>query len=118
MEGAIATLGQYLVQIPVFIVWLVGIVLAVVYWRWHPKVSLLAFIALAAFLVTSLFGSALSMWLPIGLQRRGWALARVGMIVTVVGFIRSLVSATLWGLLIAAIFGWRSERGGVTEKSG
>jgi hypothetical protein len=118
MEETMATLGLFLVQLPVFIVWLVGIILSVVYWRRHPKVSLLALIAITAFFVTSLFGSALTTWLPIMLQRRGWAMTRLSAVLAIVSLVRSIVNAALWGLLIAAIFGWRSERGSVTENGG
>jgi hypothetical protein len=40
-------------QIPVFLVWLVAIILALVFWKRHPTVSLLVVIALFVFLVLS-----------------------------------------------------------------
>lgn len=110
-EILIATLGQYLPQIPLFLVWLVGIALAVVFWRRHPRVSLLAIIALALFLLGALVGAPVSLWLPMMMQERGLSPSRIGLMLTGVAVAQSLLSAVLWGIVIAAIFGWRNGRG-------
>jgi hypothetical protein len=109
MERLIPTLTVYLTQLPVILVWLIGLVLALVYWRRHPTVSLLAIIAIVGFLVTSLVGTYLSVWLPLTLQERGWSIGRIGILMTARGVIGSLISAVLWALLLAAVFGWRNR---------
>jgi hypothetical protein len=109
-EVVLASLGQYLIRIPVFLVWVVGIVLAVITWSKHAKVSLLTIIAIVTFGVLGLISNTLSVWLPLRMHDYGWTPSRIGMILTVVGVVQSLVSAVLWGLLIAAIFGWRSAK--------
>ena len=98
-----------LVQLPVVLVWLIGFVLSLVYWRRHPKVSLLTFIAIAGFLASSLIGTYLSVWLPVTLQERGWSVSQIGVAIASRGIISSLVSAVLWGLLLTAIFGAANE---------
>jgi hypothetical protein len=114
-ETMISTLAQYLIQIPVLLVWLAGIVLSIVHWRKHSRVSLLTLIAIVAFLVQSLVGNALTLWLPITLMERGWAAGQMGVIFAAMGIVQSLVSAVLWGLLLVAIFGWRSGQGGAVQ---
>jgi hypothetical protein len=114
-EIALGMLAQYLTQIPVLLAWLVGIILAIVYWRKHPRVSLLTLIAIVALLAKSLIGSAVAMWLPITLREQGWVASQIGVILVVIGIVQSLVSAVLWGLLLAAIFGWRSGHGGAVQ---
>ncbi len=42
-------INSLLMQVPVFLVWLVGLVLALVRWKRHPKVSLLTCIAFVMF---------------------------------------------------------------------
>jgi hypothetical protein len=109
MERLVPTLTVYLTQLPVILVWLIGLVLSLVYWRRHPTVSLLAIVAIVGFLITSLIGTYLSVWLPLILQERGWSIGQIGMLLTARSIIGSLVSAVLWALLLAAIFGGRNR---------
>lgn len=112
MEMLASTFMVYLVQSPVILVWLIGLVLSLVYWRRHPTVSLVAIIAIMGFLVISLISTYVSTWLPMTLRERGWSIGQIGIALTARGIISSLVSAVLWGLLLAAIFGWRNGPGG------
>ena len=92
-------------QIPVFVVWLAGIVLALVRWKRHPKVSLLTIIAFVIFFAEMLFVFYLDVW---KLQTLS---ANLEFVSTVINIIESLMTAAAWGLLLVAIFGWRSEKG-------
>jgi MFS family permease len=118
VDRLVSTFAVFLVQFPVVLVWLIGLVLSLVYWRRHPKVSLLTFIAIAGLLVSSLIGTYLSVWLPVTLQERGWSANQIGTVIAARGIIGSLIAAVLWGLLIAAIFGWRSKQGEVPRNGG
>jgi hypothetical protein len=108
-EMLLPTLSTYLIQCPLFLIWLAGIVLAVIRWRKHPRVSLLAVIALVIIFIETIINTSLGMWLPLMLTEQGMNSNQVGTILSVWRCISSLVGLVIWGLLLAAIFGWRDE---------
>lgn len=113
--GRFVGLELCLLQSPVTLVWLGGIVLAIVSWRRHPRVSLLAAIAMGLLLVSSVVGNLANAWLPLGLHRQGRNLVAFGLAGSAISFLRSLFTAGVWVLLLAAIFGWRGDgRGGAS----
>jgi hypothetical protein len=99
-----------IVQIPLILVWLVGIIIAIARWKKHPRISLLSVIAITGLLFLSIAGNYLGMWLPVMLRANNWNISRIGVINTAVGFVRSLLSAILWGLILAAIFSKRNDK--------
>lgn len=100
----------YLVQLPLYAVWLVGIILCMKRWERHPGVSLVAMIAFSLLFFESLVGTLVSYSLPsILAEREGMNSADIGPILHLVWFGLTLVHAGLWGVVIAAIFGWRNE---------
>lgn len=107
MQPFFQPLAGYLVQIPVFLVWLAAIILAVIHWRRHPRVSLITLIAFGMFFVAALVGTALISWLPLALHERGLPGSQMGNVVIIANFLRGLFDAVAWILLVAAIFGWR-----------
>jgi hypothetical protein len=84
-----------LTQTPVYLVWLIGMVLALVGWKKHPAVSL---VSLIAFVVLSLL--ALVTQLTTAHHGVNWTQ-------TGIAFVEALVRAVAWGLVLAAVFGWR-----------
>lgn len=100
-------LPQLVFQIPVYLAWITGMILAVVFWRKHPPVSLTALIGLAVFFLVSVLGLLLSVWA----QYRGiigeMPYQQVGIISGVVGIIKTAVDTVAWILVLVAIFGWR-----------
>ncbi len=109
MENVVPSLSVLLVQAPVILVWLVGLVLSVVFWRRHPRVSLITMIAILGLLTTSILGSLLGMWLPLTFNRSGMPMSQIGMLMGVISIASSLLSAVFWVLLVIAIFGWRRK---------
>jgi len=109
MDTVLPSFSVLLGQSPVYLVWIVGMGLCGLFWQKQPRVALLALIALIGFFISSVVGSLISMWLPIRLQEQGMAFSQISMILTGVGIIRALISAVLWALILAAIFGWRGE---------
>ncbi len=103
---AFASLSAGLVRLPIILVQIVGLVFALVYWRRHPKVSLLVVFALAISFCNTL-SSLTATWLPITLVDQGWNYAQIGPLMTTMGLIASLVAAISLGLLLFAVFGWR-----------
>ncbi len=106
MELLVPMFTVLLTQLPNILVLLIGFVLSLVYWQRHPRVSLLTTIATAGFLINLLVSSSLSV-LPLLWLEQGWETSQMGIIMTTIGIITSLLSAVYWGLLFTAIFGWR-----------
>jgi hypothetical protein len=110
MDMAVGVFSSLLVQLPVILAWLVGIVLSLSYWRQRPRVSRLTLVAICVLLAERLVGTYLSLYLPLTLRERGLSSNQIGISLSIVGFVRSLAQAGSWGLLLAAIFGRRAER--------
>ncbi len=109
MVELLGTLSICLIQLPVILVWLVGVCLSLIYWQRHPKVSLLTLGAIVI-LSVEMFGSTfLNLWLPQRLRSTGWNSSLSALFYQVVGIVEALIRAVAWGFLIAAIFRWRHE---------
>jgi hypothetical protein len=95
---------QFVPQVPVYLVWLVGMLLALTRWRRHPIPSLLALIAFTLFLMSAISGTLLSNWAILGDHpnlERGWLLSAISLV-------RTGISTVAWILLLLALFGWRT----------
>ncbi|MFP4345427.1 MAG: hypothetical protein ACLFU8_12100 [Anaerolineales bacterium] len=103
-----AALGQYLLLLPLIIVWIVGIVIALTSWQKHPQISLYAVIGLGLLLLRGLVVTGVNVWLPISMYRRGMDVTRIGVISTVVGVVSALVASVGWVLILLAIFRYRN----------
>jgi hypothetical protein len=110
MDIRFAVLSSLLIQLPIILVWLVGVALSLVFWRRHPTVSAMTLIAFIGFLIVAIIGTYLNTWLPITLQQRGLTAGRIGTILAVTGIINALVHTCLWVLVTMAIFGWRKKQ--------
>lgn len=97
-------LGSFLGMLPLYIVWLVGLVLSLVHWKKNPKLSLLTLIATAGFLVSSPLFTYLGTRLSLRMHERGWSAAQLGTWHGILSVTHSLVSAGLWVLLLVALF--------------
>ena len=85
----------FLTQTPVYLVWLVGVILAIVNWKKHPSVSLVALIAFVLLFVLALVSLLSAVRTGVNGMRPGLAL------------LEALIRAGAWGLVLAAVFGWR-----------
>ena len=95
---------------PLFLAWIAGMVLSVVWWQRHPKISLLALLGFAGLLI-SLFGNiVLNLWMSRAAFRNGWSSNQITTFYTVKSVITSLLEAGLTAMLIYAIFGWRRQQ--------
>jgi len=95
------------VQSPIFLVWLAGIVIAIARWRRHPTVSLLTAGACGALLLTTVIQVVVFQWLPRWLIDRGSS-ADIGEIFLVISVLFCGIRAVCWGVILLALFGWRS----------
>lgn len=110
MVRALPGLSNLLIQLPLLIVWIIGIIVALVRWSKHPRVSLVALIGLAVLFVIALVGGLLTPWLQMTLMRNGMSGSRVGLLSGIVGIVLSLIRAGAWGLILVAIFSKRETQ--------
>jgi hypothetical protein len=94
----------FIPQLPVYLALLAGIVLALVFWRRHPTVSLLGVIAFVLLLIVGVVGTFLSAYLPITLQRQGLRAADIGYTIGIINLVASVVAAGAWAALLVAFF--------------
>lgn len=106
MEYLSPILMRLLIELPLLLVWLAGIGLALARWRAHPRVSLLVTLACAISLVATVLATPL-MILPMALREHGWAVTRIGFVMSAVGLLLTIASASAWILVLAAVFSGR-----------
>ena len=105
-------LTQLLGEAPVLLVYLVGLVLALVFWRRCPRPAMLTLIGTALLLVTALVQSFLFIYLvwardEFGRERLGWMLSANGLM-------GSVMRAAAFALVLTAVFMARKERSQTT----
>ena len=105
-----AIITDYLYQIPVYLIWTGGIVMAVLHRKRHPKASLFTIIALGLFLIRGLAGPYLFSWLPTRIIQEGVA-RKVVAYRTILEIVWSLSSTIPWGMLMLALFWWQIKEG-------
>jgi 4-amino-4-deoxy-L-arabinose transferase-like glycosyltransferase len=99
-------LPEYLVDIPLHLVCLVGIILALVFYRRHPAVSLLMLCALALVILLGLIGP----WTILMAQnkaRAGWSVESIESLINLIRVGYRIFNMAAYGLLLLAVFGWR-----------
>ncbi len=107
-----ASLLTLVVYIPLYITWLVGVIVAVVNWKRAPKASLFTVIAVAVMFLMNVFRQMFSINFPLWASRQGnMPMSQIAIIMAVIGFIETLLAAGCWGLIFAAIFGGRKTAG-------
>jgi hypothetical protein len=99
--------GTYL---PVVLVWTVGIILSLVRWKRHPKISMLALLGLGGQLLLFAINTALNIWATHALYESTWTSEQRVNFYMVKSVISALIEAGLWVMLIYAIFAMRSEQ--------
>ncbi|MCL4506744.1 MAG: hypothetical protein M1434_10555 [Chloroflexi bacterium] len=93
-------------QFPLFVAWIVAIILAFVTWKRHPAVSLLTLIAVVLFILGNLFNLFILSVLPVEL---GISVRSLGVLLGVGRIFTIILETCGWALVIAAIFGWRKR---------
>jgi hypothetical protein len=92
---------------PLFVVWIVGIVVALVRWRKHPSVSALLAGALLALLVLSLTTRLASFLIIQSSQQPGRSVQATGLYLGILAIAGSLIRTGAWAAVLVALFGWR-----------
>lgn len=94
----------FIAQLPLYIVWIVGMILALVFWRKHPRVSLLALLGFALLLAVSLVGTFFSAYWPISLRNQGMTGVEIGRIIGIANLAVGVAGAGAWVLIVIALF--------------
>lgn len=117
MDTLFPFLSQLAIQAPLIVVWLVGMVLALMWWRRAPKVAAVTCAACAIFAVDALIGSFISVALPSMLIQRGQSPSQLGYAFAAIGIVRSLLHTVLWCGILFAIFSGRGQGAGEATRT-
>lgn len=105
----LAFLAQMMYQAPIFIVEIVGLILALVRWQRHPRASLFFVISLGIFLVLNTVGTLFLFWLPDRLRDgTGTPTSQMFLWIPILHVGRNLIGAVGWALVTVAVFSDRS----------
>lgn len=102
-------LTQLLGQAPVLLVYVIGIVIAMVNWSRYPKPALLTFLSMALFLITSVLQSFTFVSIVHARTDFAWSASTMAAVLSVNGLMGSLFRAVAFGFLLAAVFVSRSQ---------
>jgi hypothetical protein len=97
---------NYLTRLPVLLIWLVGAVLALVWWKRHSRVSLYLLLALAALFAGSLFNPAGYSASPM-FAGRYWHSGEMTLLLLFGSIVQALLNTAAWVLILLAVFSGR-----------
>jgi hypothetical protein len=72
-----------LTQLPVIAVWIIGLILAFIFWRKHPKVSILTLVAILGFLIILIADTYLYFKISTLGSERGFTIAQISSAYTI-----------------------------------
>jgi hypothetical protein len=98
------SLMQLLAQAPVLLVYLAGLILALVFWRRCPTPCLLVFVATVVLLLLTMIHPFLSGYFIQARTEMGWTHEKLGSIFSAIALTTSCLRAAALGLLLAAAF--------------
>jgi hypothetical protein len=105
MENTIIPfLTQLAGQAPVLLAYLVGMILALVFWRRSPGPCVLTLVATGLLLGTTLVQSFLFLYLIRAREDFGWTEERYRWMLSANALVGSVIRAVAFGLLLAAVF--------------
>jgi hypothetical protein len=90
-------------HIPLYLVWLAGIILACLTRKRNPRASLFTLLAIVSMFIVSAISIYVSV-IPIIGADRGYPLLRLSMITAIARILLSILNACGFGLLLAAVF--------------
>jgi hypothetical protein len=100
----VPALTQLVVQLPLLLVYLVGLMLALVFWRRHPTPCVLVLISTAILLVASVAQTFLTQYLIHARNERGWEPQQLSWILSALAMAGSILRAIALSLLLSAVF--------------
>ncbi len=107
MELIMQTLVVLLPRVPLYLIWIVGIVLAVIYRRRDRRVTLLTAVALTLFLAIDLCNLVVTSTAPSLLQNPDLSFRDVSLVLGITNLASVLIGAGAWIIILVAIFSGR-----------
>jgi hypothetical protein len=101
-----AILFSQITHLPFLLVFVVGIILAILRWSAHPRVSFMALVAFGLLLLSSIVRMGYLFWL-IGGQESGLTSYNAHALMTWINLSMTGLELIGWVLLMMALFGWR-----------
>ena len=98
----------HLYSVPFYLLWLVGIVYALINKERHPRTSLFAGIGFGILLLQDLFSAAIGAFIEYQSFSGGFSGSRMGPWLGIISFCSMPISLAGWILLLIAIFGRRN----------
>jgi len=105
----LSILSSLAINIPLYIVWIITIIIAVINKKDYPKVSLLTITAVSIILIMTAGSSLTSAILPHMYMKYGFSNSYMGSVLFIINIFRTFISALAWALMVVAIFGWRNR---------
>ena len=96
-------IGIYITALPLFVVWIVGLFVAILNWKRAPKVSLLVVAAVIIGFGTAVISPLLSIWVS-GMYRTGLDRDKFQLVTIAVNAIMRLLESLSWILMLVAVF--------------
>ncbi len=106
----VMAMSQMLPRLPLFVAWIVAVLLAVLRWKQHPRVSMLVVAAVAVLALETIVNAFVVTSMPMMMRSSGTSLASMGVFMAVYSTVSNVIAAGAWGMMIAAAFGWRSTQ--------
>ena len=107
MNLIIAITMQIVQELPILLVWILGIRLAQQRRPNHPQVSRMAALGLVILLALVLIGDFGTVLIPSIASGRNLSTAQLSLLVSLPGMLLLLGNAAAWVILLLAVFGWR-----------
>jgi hypothetical protein len=98
-----ASLSQLLSQVPVLIVYVIGLILALMFWKRYPLASLLTFLATGILLSLTVALTFVQNYFFLN-HELGWSMERIGFVTSCIAFAGGFVRALAFVLLLGAVF--------------
>ncbi|NPV07677.1 MAG: hypothetical protein HPY83_06900 [Anaerolineae bacterium] len=96
-------LSNYVMRLPLLLLWLIAVIIALARWRQMPRVAPLVMLGLLIALLDAVVGGIVSTWLPMSLAQTAGP-QRLALLTSVLTLVRSSVQAVAWGLVLWAAF--------------
>ena len=101
-------LGPVVINAPLFVLWIIGIIVALTTRRKHPQVSLLAAVGLAIQLSETAVVLVVYPWISQAVTS-GWPAEKINVFWMAATFVQVFLSTIAWLLILLAIFKYRHQ---------
>jgi hypothetical protein len=109
MEYLLAMLSNLIGQFPVYLIYILGIIYAVINYNKYPRVSVFVIIGMIILMINSIFFSFINIWAPIYFYGK-YSMTMYQWISISIGIIRSFIFSIGFFLIIYAVFMDREKK--------